>query len=325
MDLAINQDIPEEAPKFDRDGKRMGIFIEDFPELKLEPKRSTMYYYETLRAAKQKKQESAGSKDSLGGEPGNKQGSSGSKLLDEILDKKSKGAGRSGDWHDLWDELTQGMSEREKEILKKELHEKLVKIAEEAKKSKGDVPAHLEQAIKDDFGRTEPVVPWQVLFNRFVGSSISTDIKTSRKRPNFRFEDAPVNKYKFKVKVIVGVDTSGSVSNEELKSFFAQIHTMWKAGGNVEICLWDAEAEEPYQYKGELSFKRTKCGGTRASCFIEYVNKHRSKKHWTCAINLTDGYIESDPIRCTIPMLWVITKDGSTEFNHPSKKIRMND
>jgi predicted metal-dependent peptidase len=79
-----------------------------------------------------------------------------------------------------------------------------------------------------------------------------------------------------------------------------------------------------YEYKGENVWQRVCQGGTHASSFIEYVNKNKAKKHWTCAITLTDGYIESEPIPSNLPMLWVITSGGSTEFKHKSPKIKMN-
>lgn len=323
--ISINQCIQnEEGPRKDENGQPCGVWIEDFPELKLKPNESSLYYYNILNQAKQDKQNSKGSKDSLAGPKGNKEGSSGSQVLDQILDNQAKGLGRSGDWHDKWEELMKGMGDKERELFKKEMQETMRKIAEETQKLRGTVPMHIENAIKDDFGNKPPVISWKTLFNRFIGSTLTTEIRQTRKRPNFRFEDAPSNKYKNKVKIVVGLDTSGSVSNEELKEFFGQVRHMWKAGVKVDVCLWDAECEDPYEYKGEQTFKRTRGGGTQASCFIDYVNKHRRKNNWTCAITLTDGFIEQDPIASTIPMLWVITSSGNTGFNHAAKKIKIN-
>jgi predicted metal-dependent peptidase len=149
------------------------------------------------------------------------------------------------------------------------------------------------------------------------------EIKQTKKRPNFRFEDAPSNRYKNKVKIVVGVDSSGSVSERELEEFFGQIKHMWKAGVKVDVCIWDTNVHLEYEYKGENKFERVCQGGTYASSFIEYVNKHKRKKNWTCAINLTDGYIENEPSKCKLPMLWVITNEGSTSFKHKGKKIKM--
>ena len=43
-------------------------------------------------------------------------------------------------------------------------------------------------------------------------------------RPSRRFPDSRGIKFKRKPHVLVGVDTSGSVSNEELEDFFSEIY-----------------------------------------------------------------------------------------------------
>lgn len=329
MDISINQTITEELPRKDEKGQKCGVYIEDFTEMKLQKDQSTLYYYTEFQKAKEEKKKSKGQgKDSMAGPKGNKKGTSGCKEADELFDAiedgRFIGLGRSGDWHGLWKELTDGMGDKEKDLMRKEIQEMTRRVAEETQKLKGNVPSHIANAIKEDFGNKPPIISWRTLFNRFVGSTLTTEIYQTRKRPNFRFEDAPSNKYKNKVRIVVGCDSSGSVSDHELREFFGQIKHMWKAGVKVDICMWDAECDDSYEYKGENVYKRTKSGGTRASCFIEYVNKNKRKKNWTCAINLTDGYIEDAPVKCNLPMLWVITSGGNVGFKHHAKKIKLN-
>lgn len=322
MDVSINQTITEELPKVDEEGRKCGVFIEDFPELNLKRDQSSLYYYQRLMDAKEAKADSKArgedSKSEHAGGKGNKQGTSGSKTLDDFID------GEVDDWHSLWDQITKGMGDKEKDLLRKEIQEQLRRVADETQKLKGNVPAHITNSIKENFGIKPPVVSWKTLFNRFIGSTMTTDIYQTRKRPNFRFEDAPSNKYKNKIRIVVGMDSSGSVSDGELKEFFAEAKHMWKAGVKIDICLWDAHVHKEYEYKGENVYERVCQGGTMASSFIEHVNDHRRKKNWTCAINLTDGYIEHNPIECKIPLLWVITPSGSMDFEHKGKKIKMN-
>ncbi len=329
MDVSINQTIVEELPRLDENGQKCGVYIEDFPEMNLKKDMSTLYYYTEFMKGKEEKKKSKGQKkDSKAGKPGNEQGTSGCKTLDEMLEARERGEnigkGRSGDWHELWKELTDGMGEKEQELLRKEIQESLRRVAEETQKLRGTVPMHISNAIKEDFGNKPPVISWKTLFNRFVGSTLTTDIYQTRKRPNFRFEDAPSNKYKNKVRIVVGCDSSGSVSDHELQEFFGQIKHMYKAGVKIDVCMWDSHVHLEYEYKGENRYERVCQGGTHASCFIDYVNENKRKKNWTCAITLTDGYIEQEPSDCKIPMLWVITQGGSTEFKSKSKKIKIN-
>lgn len=79
-----------------------------------------------------------------------------------------------------------------------------------------------------------------------------------------------------------------------------------------------------YEYKGENKWERVCQGGTHASCFTEYVNKNMRKNNWTCAIGLTDGYVENKVTDAKIPMLWVITRDGTEEFENKAKKVKIN-
>jgi predicted metal-dependent peptidase len=321
MDISINQCIPEALPRVDDKGNKIGVFIDDFHELKMKYNESSYYYYNILAAKKEEKEKSKGKCDSLNGPKGNKKGTSGSVMLDKILDDMDENA--YPDIHSEWDKLTKGMSQAEKDAMRDDIKDQLVKIAEEAQKSRGTVPGNISTIISN-IKVKKPVVSWQVLFRRFIGTSFSTDIKHNRKRPNFRFEDNPTTKYKTKVKIIVGCDSSGSVSKDELDMFFSEIRHMYKAGVHVDISIWDATCEPHYKFKGENTYKRTKAGGTHASCFIKYVNEKQKKNQWTCAICLTDGYIEHNPIKANLPFLWLITKNGDTSFKHHGRKVKFN-
>ncbi len=325
MDISINQTITEELPRLDENGKPCGVYIESFPNLNLKKDQSSLYYYnELMKGKEEKKASKAKGDDSKSPEqkPGNGRGTSGDGEFDKWLDNEEDG--KVDNWHKLWEELTKGMGEKEMDLFRKEIQEQIRRVAEETEKLRGNVPAHITNSVKENFGNKAPVLSWKTLFNRFVGSTLTTDIYQTRKRPNFRFEDAPTNKYKNKIRIVVGMDSSGSVSDHELMEFFGQTKHMWKAGAKIDVCMWDTNVHMEYEYKGENKWERVCQGGTHASSFIEYVNKNKRKKNWTCAITLTDGYIENEPIPCTIPMLWVITSSGSTKFKHKAKKIKMN-
>ena len=150
MDISINQCIVEELPRTDENGQKCGVYIEDFPELKLKEDESSLYYYNELMKAKQRKEDCKGTKDSKNPNKakGNKCGTSGSKVLDEILDNIEDG--KQDDWHKLWEELKEGMGEKELAVMNKEIQEKIMRIAEEAQKMRGNVPAHIENAIKNN-------------------------------------------------------------------------------------------------------------------------------------------------------------------------------
>lgn len=306
FDLFVNQQINEERPIDPATGNRDTIELSDFPELGLLPNESSYYYYIKLLQAKEQK---------------NNTGSSGSKNLDKILGESDESGENPGE-HQGWDEFVE-ISDFEKQLIRKELESTLERIADETQKAQGTVPAWLLEKLKNKIEPEKPILNWRVLFNRFVGSCVTSEQYSTRKRPNMRFEDSPSYKYKEKVKGFVGCDSSGSMSDYDIEQINSQLHHIWKAGVGVDFASWDGDCEPHKKYDGRLTFERTKAGGTRISCAIEYVNEHYKKNNWTFAVIGTDGYVEHDIVKCRIPCLIIITKTGNIDLNtkHPIIKI----
>ena len=316
MDIFINQQINEEFPTDPKTGKTLGIFLNSFPELNLEANKPTIYYYTKIKSAKDKKESSKGKEDSLGGPAGNKQGSSGCKNLDEMLDKDE-------DIHKGWDTLTEGMQDLEKELMKNEVKAMIRRVADETTKSRGTLPAHIQGILSNLKDLEKPVVNWRLLFERFIGSTTAVEQYQTRKRPNLRFEESPSLKNKYKVKGSVACDSSGSMSNYDIDQINSQLHHIWKAGAVVDFTSWDGDCEPHKKYNGKLTFERTLAGGTRLGCAIEYINEHYRRNNWNFAVIGTDGYVERDIPKCKIPLLIVITSNGTTELNTKHKIIKI--
>ena len=289
-----------------------GMLPANFPELQLEEEKDSLYYYNKLKEAKDKKEESKGKgEDSKAGEPGNGNGTSGDKNLDDLLDNQEK-----IDHHITWDELTQGLSDLEKEVLKRDIMNRLDKISDEVAKQNGNIPTHLE-GLLNRITKIKEVVNWKSLFRKFVGSTISSETLPNRKRPSRRFEENPGIKQKFKVSGVFLSDSSGSVGDDDLLRCNAELYNVWKAGGDVEYAAWDAECDTPKKYDGKLEITRTRGGGTDLNCALVEVNNSYRQKGWNFAIITTDGYIPAIHVKTKIPTMIIITEGGSTDFDNP--------
>ena len=289
-----------------------GMLPANFPELQLEEEKDSLYYYNKLKEAKDKKEESKGKgEDSKAGEPGNGNGTSGDKNLDDLLDNQEK-----IDHHITWDELTQGLSDLEKEVLKRDIMNRLDKISDEVAKQNGNIPTHLE-GLLNRITKIKEVVNWKSLFRKFVGSTISSETLPNRKRPSRRFEENPGIKQKFKVSGVFLSDSSGSVGDDDLLRCNAELYNVWKAGGDVEYAAWDAECDTPKKYDGKLEITRTRGGGTDLNCALVEVNNSYRQKGWNFAIITTDGYIPAIHVKTKIPTMIIITEGGSTNFDNP--------
>jgi predicted metal-dependent peptidase len=289
-----------------------GMLPANFPELQLEEEKDSLYYYNKLKEAKDKKEESKGKgEDSKAGEPGNGNGTSGDKNLDDLLDNQEK-----IDKHITWEELTEGMTDLEKEVLKRDIMNRLDKISDEVAKQNGNVPKHLE-GLLNRITKIKEVVNWKSLFRKFVGSTISSETLPNRKRPSRRFDENPGIKQKFKVSGVFLSDSSGSVGDDDLLRCNAELYNVWKAGGDVEYAAWDAECDTPKKYDGKLEITRTRGGGTDLNCALVEVNNSYRQKGWNFAIITTDGYIPAIHVKTKIPTMIIITEGGSTTFDNP--------
>lgn len=289
-----------------------GMLPANFPELQLEEEKDSLYYYNKLKEAKDKKEESKGKgEDSKAGEPGNGNGTSGDKNLDDLLDNQEK-----IDKHITWEELTEGLSDLEKEVLKRDIMNRLDKISDEVAKQNGNIPTHLE-GLLNRITKIKEVVNWKSLFRKFVGSTISSETLPNRKRPSRRFEENPGIKQKFKVSGVFLSDSSGSVGDDDLLRCNAELYNVWKAGGDVEYAAWDAECDTPKKYDGKLEITRTRGGGTDLNCALVEVNNSYRQKGWNFAIITTDGYIPAIHVKTKIPTMIIITEGGSTNFDNP--------
>lgn len=290
-----------------------------YPQLNLKLNEGSQYYYDEFMKAYENKQQSAlKGQDSKAGPKGNKDGTSGDKRFDQMMDNRDQ----YGDWHDLWEQITKDMTEGEKKILEEQINSALREVADQIEKQRGTIPAHLQDIIKKVFQHKKPVVEWKQLFKQFIGSAQSADEYRTRKRPNLRFEDSPVTRFNPKVRVALGVDMSGSMGDDDLNEVFGEVYHVWKGGGKVTICSWDTMVHDVYEYKGEKHIKRSCCGGTEMSSFMRWANEH--KKDYDVAICFSDGYVEGGIQKCDLPCLILITTNGNKEIDTKHKVLRMN-
>jgi predicted metal-dependent peptidase len=171
----------------------------------------------------------------------------------------------------------------------------------------GFVPAELKSYIDSLFEITLPSYDWKGYFRRFFGTSTKTYTKKTRRKLNKRFEENPALKIKQKKKVLVGVDTSGSVSDKDLVEFFNEIYHMWKTGISITIAEGDANISNVYEYNGKMPEFVTGRGGTNMNPFVKYLNENRQ---YNSLVILTDGFIPEKSVTTFKPLLTVICSKG---------------
>jgi len=195
------------------------------------------------------------------------------------------GSGDRGqfDSHDEWGKA----DATTKEMAKERLKDSLRKAAEESSRSNnwGSVPSELRKEI---LKRIASVVDWKKVLRYFVKTSQKANKSTTIKRINRRYPYIhPGRKTNRQAKIAISIDQSGSVSDDMLASFFAELNKLSDLA-EFTVIPFDCTVAEDKVYvwkKGEKrKAERVRYGGTNFDPPTDYVNDRGFDGH----IVLTD-------------------------------------
>lgn len=223
------------------------------------------------------------------------------------------------DDHSTWKEFAHE-SEAEKELVKGQIEGMIKQAAIQTLKQRGTIPGEMQEIVSKIMKEKPRIFDWKSKFRRMLGTEIEVKLKKTYHRESKRFTGSPGLKFKKRVNVLVGVDTSGSVSKKELEEFFSEISHISKAGAKVTVAEFDARISSVWEFKGLQDIKITGRGGTDFEPMIEYWKQH--KKDYTVFVLFTDGYAPTEKLR--VPnndMTWVITSEGDHDRTYPGKVL----
>jgi len=307
MDMEINQYI---------DGHWLpegGICIDDYEDLNLDRRAGSRYYYDQLKQAQDKKKQ---------------QGSCGDDNMDKLLDGMEGGQmtvtiDKHGNVKDVnipdhqWEEF-ENMPEAEKKLIEKQIQRVLTEAKEQTIKKRGFVPGEIEGVIKLD-EVIPPKFNWKNYIKRFTGISTKIFTRKLRRKENKRYSDNPGLKIKMRQNMLVGIDTSGSVCNDELKEFINEIHHLYKAGVDITIVQCDTKIQSIKKYDGKFELEVSGRGGTYFEPVLEHFEQNRQ---FTSLIYFTDGEAYTD-MKPRKPVLWVLSERSEFNDSLPGKQIRL--
>ena len=175
-------------------------------------------------------------------------------------------------------------------------------------KAWGSMPGHLVEEI---IASTKARVDYRKILAGFRASILSEKRKLTRMRPNRRFGfDAMGSRYDFSTRMIIGVDSSGSISKEDLRNFYSTINRFFKYGiKQIDVVQFDTQLSEVQTLlKASENIKVTGRGGTCFQPFIDFVAKH---PEYDGALIYTDGYAPQPKIPATMrtPLCWVLRSE----------------
>ena len=206
-------------------------------------------------------------------------------------------------------------------ISKQEEHEWKMKIiqAVEAQKKKGNIPAGLERFIDE---LIEPKVPWKQVLAEYLTSLSRVDYswKVPNRRHLYRNIILPGIRSE-QIEIAVAFDTSGSISQEELSEFAAELKGIMQCYPSYKMYLMGCDAKVyGYQEVGpydDIDFKGIfkGHGGTDfRPVFTEIKNKDIRP---AALLYFTDTYGEFPKEEPEYPVLWIV----SEKYNIDKKSI----
>lgn len=220
-----------------------------------------------------------------------------SKLLAQMLDEHLDGDGDDGeeDGDGSGDGSGNGRpryTEAEKKAIRDEMKDAVLGAAQTC--GAGNLPMGVKRLLED---MTEPKMNWRELLQQQIESTIKADFTWLRPSRRGWHLDAilPGQNLAQMIDICISVDLSGSISAQQCKDFFSEIHGIMQMYDAFKIQVWtfDTEVYNPVTFTQDnadelLTYEPRGGGGTTFEANWEFMkeNEIEPKKF----IMFTDGY-----------------------------------
>jgi predicted metal-dependent peptidase len=312
MDIEINQKINEnELPVG-------GCTLDKFEHLGLLRDEGTNNYYKKLMQKKEENdstmqqlmeafQQQGDGKPDPNGTPGDKPGDT-PMLNGQPIDLPKH------EWDDFKD-----MPETQKKLIDQQLAKVISDVAVEVTKNRGTIPREVSIFLEKILSKEPPKFNWKAYLRRYIGNSIKTSVRKTKRKVSKRFELDFGLKIQEHSHILIGIDSSASVSDKEIYEFLGEIKHMYKTGHDFTLIFADTQMQDPIKYKPNVKLEIKKRGGTDFNPVVDYYHQHRNR--FSTLIYLTDGEapLPDNPVK---NMLWVLsTISGDADHLKESGKV----
>ncbi|GHT54270.1 hypothetical protein AGMMS49982_18690 [Bacteroidia bacterium] len=181
----------------------------------------------------------------------------------------------------------------------------------------GSLPANLVQTL---IASLKPVIDYRKVLNGFRATVLSSDKMLTRFKPSRRYGfEYMGKKSQFTTKLLIGVDVSGSISDQEINLFYSTVNRFFKYGiQSLEVQQFDCELKgKPIEMKkAQKNIHVMGRGGTNFQPIIDFFVKN--KKKYDGLIIFTDGYAKIPDTKPFIArkMLWICNNKHNYEKHH---------
>ncbi|PLX35398.1 MAG: hypothetical protein C0604_00020 [Clostridiales bacterium] len=202
--------------------------------------------------------------------------------------------------HEIWEMSEEAVMEAQDDLIRGIVQ----------KSMRGEIPDGLEEAV--DRLRQSPELPWQKILRNLAGTIPAPYRKTvtrkNRRQPDRL--DLRGSLPRYETRLVVAVDTSGSMDSVDLRKAVNEIFEMLKnTRHKVTIIECDAKLQRAYELERPSDMKTVfkGRGGTKFSPVFKYIREHDLRN--ALLVYFTDGggeeVLEEKPVNKNT--LWVLT------------------
>ena len=164
-------------------------------------------------------------------------------------------------------------------------------------------------------------VDWREVFREFVQSAMrGKDEYTWRKMNKSYLANnmyLPSIHSETMGEVVVAIDTSGSIDNEQISEFASELASICETCNpdKVRVLWWDTKVHGEQVFEGNYNdiakmLKPQGGGGTHVGCVSDYMIKNSINAE--VLVVFTDGYVENSPKwEVSTPAMWFVTQNSS--------------
>ncbi len=205
--------------------------------------------------------------------------------------------------HDDWTTFDEGTA------LEKMLREAYIAAVTEEAYSRatraGNASSKLLRALQLALAR-KAAADWRTVLRRFRASAETTRIRSTIQRPSRRFGTVPGTRIQRLCRLVVCIDTSGSLSAEDLGIIDAELRHLARTDAQIHLIFCDAAVVGEGPFRGALPTQVPGGGGTLFDPALLAAEKYDPDG----IVYFTDGWVSAVNTRPKAPVLWVLTPAG---------------
>lgn len=231
----------------------------------------------------------------------------------------------SMDDHDAWGDVPENMRDlvggKVRNII-----QRAVQKADSQSDGWGNIPSEIREEIRRSVSNS---VDWRKVLKSFIGRLNRGERASTFKRINKRYPyQHPGTRRKYLPKVLVAIDQSGSVSNENVERIFGALSSLSK---KVSFCVVnfdtdvDASSFVEWRRGQQIPTRRTRSGGTDFESVNRFVKKMGRGRFDGCVI-CSDGECgKPGDLPFGLKRGWVIVPNHKLLFETNELVVQMED